>query len=184
MKNPLLTGASTLVKMANDGNIKVIDNLASKIDNIDLSKLTKMTVKKRKQVTDAKKLSKEIRENTKKLSEEKSKVNNLLGVYESIVLMLDEYIITLAIENDVNVFLSSPVYQTPTDFVKTHLLPKKKYNTMSDKINDYQIVKQDYNKFIQKLRKTENDINAAIKRQQQTANKLEQLNNSIDKLRE
>lgn len=184
MKNPLFAGASKLVKMANDGNIKALDSLASSIDNIDMSKLAKMTVKKKKQLTDAKKVSKEIRQYTKKQSEEKNKVSNLLSVYESIVLMLDEYIITLAIENDVPVFLSAPVYQTPTDFVKTHLLPKKKYNTMSDKINHYSVVKQEYNKYIQKLRNSENDINSAIKRQQQTTNKLEQLNNSIDKLRE
>lgn len=184
MKNPLLSGAAKLVKMANDGNIKVIDSLAGKLDSLDLSKLVQMTAKKKKQVTDAKKVSKDIRECTKKLREEKNKLNNLLGVYESIVLMLDEYIITISIENDVKIFLSAPVYQTPTDFVKNHLLPKKKYSTMSDKINDYQKIKLEYNKYIQKLRSTENDINSADRNLTRTANKLEQLNNSIDKLRE
>ncbi len=184
MKNPLIKGAATLARMANDGQLKLVDNLIGQVESLDFSKLANLTIKKKKQITDAKKVSKDIRAVTKKLHDEKQKVSNLISVYESLILMLDEFVIVTSIESEEKAFLTAPVYQTPTEFVKDYLLPKKKYNTLNDKIKNYQTIKKQYLQYIQKLKSSETDIKSAIKTQNQTANKMELLNNSIDKIKE
>lgn len=175
--------ATTLIRVANDGNIGAIDKLVDAASSIDLSKLKNVSREKQKKAKDYSKASDDLKDARRKQREARNSMYAQVNLYEELVMMADEMNVKIAIENDVKPFTSTAVYKTSSQMASDLQCPKKTFYAISTDIDNFDKIKREYQAIIMRIKESEREAIKQYRNYDTLTKKVEQLNTTIEGLK-
>lgn len=162
------------IKVANNGDIKAVDNLANTVDN-KLTDIHNKNIKKKKD-----NLSRMIRDITTKESKISSDLNELISEFRKNV--LECRLIIKDIQDNYNGFTTNVIYKTSSKIVDMGL-PDVKYFSYKNIVDtNFNKIKFKYSNYVKTIKDIERDIINLSNDKKQLDKDIEKLNKEIEEL--
>lgn len=177
--------AAGLIKAANDGQIKLVDDAAGKVASLEIKKIKSEAKDKEKKVTDYEKLQKNLKKNRDDIQFYEQKCQESLQKYWDATDAVNDFLMQIELKSSVKtIHNNTAIYKTHRDMLKTVYFDEICYKGLVKEVNEYSKVNLQYKKMITNIQKIEKDYIRYEKDKEKASDALTKTNDDIERLRQ